>query len=83
MVNGPDETNQAASTPDERPEVGQWVEYLGSDDPDPFPPAVGAHGVVVFVDDAGTRHVRWQDGRHLGLLPRVDRWVIVHPAPVV
>lgn len=35
----------------------------------------GAEGEVVFVDDVGTVHVRWDDGHHLGLVAAAgDRW---------
>lgn len=32
----------------------------------------GATGHVTYVDDLGTVHVRWDDGRHLGLIPGED-----------
>jgi hypothetical protein len=34
----------------------------------------GTYGTVVFVDDTGTVHVRWDTGHQLGLVPGVDRW---------
>ncbi|UXW85096.1 DUF4314 domain-containing protein [Microbacterium azadirachtae] len=36
-------------------------------------------GEVLFVDDAGTVHVAWDDGSTLGLIPGVDRWRRMHP----
>lgn len=39
----------------------------------------GATGTVENVDDAGTVHVRWDDGSTLGLIPGEDVWEMVHP----
>ena len=36
--------------------------------------AVGDTGVVEYVDANGTRHVRWDDGSQLGLVPGIDEW---------
>lgn len=32
----------------------------------------GMTGTVTFVDDAGTLHMRWDNGRSLGVVPGVD-----------
>jgi Domain of unknown function (DUF4314) len=38
----------------------------------------GATGTVTFVDDLGTQHVSWDDGRKLGLVPAAgDRWTVI------
>lgn len=37
----------------------------------------GALGTITFIDALGTRHVRWDDGHSLGLVPEVDRWETV------
>lgn len=37
------------------------------DDPRPLPP--GSRGTVSCVDDMGTIHVNWDNGRALGLVP--------------
>lgn len=37
--------------------------------------APGATGTVEFTDDAGTVHVRWDDGSRLGLIPGEDTWI--------
>ena len=37
--------------------------------------APNAEGVVTFIDDLGTVHVRWDDGSRLGLVPGYDAWV--------
>lgn len=34
----------------------------------------GTEGTVTDVDDGGTVHVRWDNGRRLGLLPGRDEW---------
>lgn len=40
------------------------------DDPNPVP--VGTKGIVTHIDDTGTIHVNWEDGRSLGCLLGVD-----------
>lgn len=40
------------------------------DDPRPVPP--GTKGTVVAVDDMGTVHVNFDNGRALGICPEVD-----------
>lgn len=35
---------------------------------------LGMEGTVMFVDDAGTVHVDWDNGSTLGLIPGEDRW---------
>lgn len=42
------------------------------DDPRPIEP--GTKGTVEFVDDAGTIHTTFDNGRHLGICPEVDRF---------
>ena len=37
----------------------------------------GTEGTVRHVDDAGTVHVNWDNGRHLGLIPGEDSWEII------
>jgi hypothetical protein len=46
-----------------------------ADDPDPIPP--GTEGVIVAIDDWGTVHVDWDNGRALGLIPTDDRWKVL------
>ena len=45
------------------------------DDPHPIPP--GTKGAVLFVDDIGTVHCRFENGRRLGLVPGEDSFSIV------
>lgn len=40
--------------------------------------APGTTGTVEHIDDAGTVHVRWEDGSTLGLVPGEDEWETVH-----
>jgi hypothetical protein len=37
----------------------------------------GTRGTVTLIDDLGTVHVRWDDGRNLGLVPGQDEWRVV------
>lgn len=39
-----------------------------------YPVPVGTRGTVNFVDDEGTINVRWDNGRTLTLIPKVDRF---------
>ena len=42
---------------------------------DPFTSlSPGAQGTVLFVDDIGTIHVRWDNGSRLGLVPGEDQY---------
>ena len=34
----------------------------------------GDEGIVAFVDDMGTVHVKWDNGSTLGLVPGEDSW---------
>ena len=50
---------------------GTRIELNHMDDPHaPVPP--GTRGTVVFVDDIGTIHMQWDNGRSLGLVPNED-----------
>lgn len=45
---------------------------------DPFSPIYpGTKGTVVHVDDMGTIHMKWDNGRTLGLLPYEDSFKII------
>ena len=48
------------------------------DDPRPIPP--GTKGTVRTVDDMGTVHCDFDNGRHLGLIPEVDRFIKIEEA---
>ncbi len=45
------------------------LDYMGND-PHPIPP--GTKGTVVHVDDIGTIHCNFDNGRRLGLVPGED-----------
>ena len=45
------------------------LDYMG-DDPRPIPP--GTKGTVKVVDDIGTVHCNFDNGRYLGLIPGED-----------
>ena len=49
---------------------GTRVELIHMDDEQAVPS--GTRGTVEFVDDMGTIHMRWDNGRTLGLVPSVD-----------
>ena len=44
---------------------------------DPLPIESGSMGTVVYVDDMGTIHIKWDNGRTLGLIHGMDRYEIV------
>lgn len=49
-----------------------------NDDPNPVPP--GTTGTVKFVDDAGTLHTDFDNGRSLGICPEVDSFHKIEPS---
>ena len=46
---------------------------------DPRPISPGTKGTVLMVDDMGTVHCAFDNGRQLGLVPVVDRFHIERP----
>ena len=50
---------------------------MGSDDPYPIEP--GATGSLQCIDDQGTFHVAWDDGRGLGLVIGQDSFTVTPP----
>lgn len=62
-------------------EVGRRVEFVCSSDPyTKLKP--GDQGVIEDVDDLGTRHIKWDNGSKLGLIPKIDGWVYLTP-PII
>ena len=54
---------------------GMRVEMVAMDDPQPI--EQGTRGTIEFVDDMGTIHVKWDNGRGLGIVPDVDEFKII------
>lgn len=50
--------------------VGKVVELVKMDDIQA--PPVGTKGVVEFIDDIGTIHIKWENGSSLGVVHGVD-----------
>ena len=50
---------------------GTRIKLIEMDDPY-APVSSGTRGTVTFVDDAGTVHMKWDNGRTLGIVPNVD-----------
>ena len=46
--------------------TGYKVKLIEMDDP--FAPPIGTTGVVKYVDDIGTIHVKWENGSGLGIV---------------
>lgn len=56
--------------------AGTRIELLYMEDPfSPVPS--GAKGTVNHVDSMGTIHMRWDNGRTLGLIPGVDSFRVL------
>lgn len=55
---------------------GTRIECISMDDPY-HPIAPGTNGTVVAVDDMGTIHMEWDNGRTLGLVPSEDEFKII------
>lgn len=60
--------------------TGTRIELLQMDDPyAPLEP--GMMGTVERVDDIGTLHMKWDNGRTLGVVPGEDSFKVVSKSP--
>lgn len=57
----------------DRRQAGRRVELISTNDPDSTN-GPGLKGTILFADDAGTIHVKWDNGSTLGLIPGEDVW---------
>jgi len=61
--------------------AGCIIELTGEMHDDPRPIEVGTRGKVVYIDDFGTIHMAWENGRTLGLIPGKDEFrKVIAPA---
>ena len=52
--------------------AGTRVQLISMEDPRPIPS--GSRGTVQSVDDMGTIHIQWDNGRFLGCIPGEDNF---------
>lgn len=61
---------------DPRAKEGMRIRMISMfEDPNPIP--MGTEGTIDLVDDAGVIHVKWDDGRILGVIPGTDRYQLI------
>jgi hypothetical protein len=58
--------------------VGMRIRMLSMNDEE-HPVDQGLEGVITHIDGLGTIHVRWDDGRTLGVIPGLDEYQILPP----
>ena len=56
--------------------VGTRIELIQMEDPY-APVESGMQGTVKIVDDAGTLHMKWDNGRTLGIVPGEDQFKVI------
>ena len=56
--------------------VGTRIRLIHMDDPySPVPD--GMTGTVTYIDDIGTLHMKWDNGRTLGICPDADSFTVI------
>jgi len=60
--------------------TGTRIELISMDDPY-APIELGMQGIVKNVDDAGTLHMKWDNGRTLGIVPGEDQFKVIVESP--
>jgi hypothetical protein len=55
--------------------VGKRIKCIWMNDPKPIEPQT--KGTVDYVDDIGTLHVKWDNGRILGIIPHQDIFILI------
>ncbi|PYG86786.1 uncharacterized protein DUF4314 [Ruminiclostridium sufflavum DSM 19573] len=56
--------------------VGTRIELISMEDPH-APIESGMQGEVVCIDSIGTLHMKWDNGRTLGIVPGEDRFKVI------
>ena len=56
--------------------VGTKIQLISMRD-EKYPILPGTVGVVTHIDDAGSIHMRWENGSSLALIPEVDSFKVV------
>jgi hypothetical protein len=64
---------------DSRAKEGMRIKMISMTD-DPNPILMGTEGTIKLVDDMGIIHVKWDDGRVLGVIPGVDKYRLLESA---
>jgi hypothetical protein len=60
--------------------VGTRIELIRMDDPY-APIKSGMKGTVESIDDIGTLHMKWDNGRTLGVVPGEDSFKVISKTP--
>lgn len=62
---------------------GTKIMLLNDMQEEKYPVKAGTIGIVDHVDDIGTIHMKWENGRSLGLIPNLDKFEIVSTPKVL